>query len=51
MYMSVLSVCASCEWCLWRLEEGVESPGTRATDVLGCDVSAGNQTNALNFSR
>lgn len=42
--MSVLPVCLMCEWYLWRPEEVVKSPRTRVTDVLGCDVSAGNQT-------
>lgn len=26
-------------WCLWRLEEGIGSPGTRAKRIMICHVN------------
>lgn len=42
MYTDVFPACMSvhlCAWCLQRLEEGIGSPGTRATD--GCLLLCG----------
>lgn len=45
MYMNVylnVCLCTVCVCCLWRLDEGIRSPGAGVRDVVICQGSAGN---------